>query len=80
MSFLPGFWDPSLVDEVIAIDDAEAFGAVKELARVEGLLVGGSSGANASAARRIAKKLGPGKRVVTILPDAAERYVARGSS
>ena len=77
-SFLPEIWDPSLVDEVIAIDDAEAFATVLEIARSEGLLVGGSSGCNAAAARRIARRLGPGKRVVTLLPDGAERYVSKG--
>jgi len=77
-SFFPEIWDPSLVDEVIAIDDAEAFATVLEIARAEGLLVGGSSGCNAAAARRIARRLGPGKRVVTLLPDGAERYVSKG--
>ena len=77
-SFLPEIWDPSLVDEVIAIDDAEAFATVLEIARTEGLLVGGSSGCNAAAARRIARRLGSGKRVVTLLPDAAERYMSQG--
>jgi len=77
-SFLPEIWDPSLVDEVIAIDDAEAFATVLEVARTEGLLVGGSSGCNAAAARRIARRLGPGKRVVTLLADGAERYVSQG--
>ena len=77
-SFFPQIWDPSLVDEVIAIDDAEAFATVLEIAKTEGLLVGGSSGCNAAAARRIAHRLGPGKRVVTLLPDGAERYVSKG--
>jgi O-acetylserine dependent cystathionine beta-synthase len=77
-SFIPEIWDPSLVDEIIAIDDAEAFATVLEIARKEGLLVGGSSGCNTAAARRIARRLGPGKRVVTLLPDAAERYVSKG--
>jgi cysteine synthase A len=77
-SFLPGIWDPSLVDEIVMIDDAEGFATVKEIARTEGLLVGGSSGCNAAAARRIARRLGPEKRVVTLLPDAAERYVSQG--
>ncbi|HEV8267650.1 MAG TPA: cysteine synthase A [Thermoanaerobaculia bacterium] len=78
LSFLPEVLDRSLIDEVIMIDDAEAFSTVKELARTEGLLVGGSSGANAAAARRIARRLGPGKRVVTLLPDPAERYLSKG--
>jgi len=77
-SFIPEIWDPSLVDEIIAIDDQEAFATVLEIARTEGLLVGGSSGCNAAAARRIAHRLGPGKRVVTMLPDGAERYVSKG--
>ena len=77
-SFLPEIWDPSLADEIITIDDAEAFATVLEIARTEGLLVGGSSGCNAAAARRIARRLGPGKRVVTLLPDGAERYVSKG--
>jgi cysteine synthase A len=78
MSFLPDFWDESLVDEAIAITDEEAFACVKELARVEGFLVGSSSGANVAAARRVARRLGPGKRVVTLLPDSAERYMSQG--
>ena len=78
LSFVPQVLDRSLIDEVITIDDAEAFACVKELARTEGLLVGGSSGANIAAARRIAKRLGPGKRVVTLLPDSAERYLSQG--
>ncbi len=77
-SFFPEIWDASLVDEIIAIDDAEAFATVLEIARTEGLLVGGSSGCNAAAARRIARRLGPGKRVVTLLPDGAERYMSKG--
>jgi cysteine synthase len=78
MSFLPAFWDPSLVDEVLAIGDAEAYAAVHELARTEGVILGGSSGANVAAARRVARRLGPGKRVVTVLPDWAERYMSKG--
>lgn len=78
MSFLPEVLDRSLIDEVVMIPDDEAFASVKEIARTEGLLVGGSSGANAAAARRIARRLGPGKRVVTILPDSAERYMSKG--
>ena len=78
LSFFPEILDRSLIDEVITIDDAESFACVKELARTEGLLAGGSSGANVAAARRIARRLGPGKRVVTLLPDSAERYLSQG--
>lgn len=77
-SFFPEIWDPKLVDEVVMVDDEEAFAAVRELARTEGLLTGGSSGCNVVAARRIARRLGPGKRVVTLLPDSAERYMSQG--
>lgn len=77
-SFWPEILDRALIDEVITIHDDEAFAAVKELALVEGLLVGGSSGAAAAASRRLAARLGPGKRVVTILADATERYMSQG--
>src|SRR5258706_1682374 len=77
-SFWPEVMDRSLMDEVITVTDDEAFAAVKELARTEGLLVGGSSGANAAAARHVARRLGKGKRVVTLLPDTAERYMSQG--
>ena len=77
-SFWPEVLDRSLVDEVITIQDDEAFATVKELARREGLLVGGSSGANAAAARRVARRLGRGARVITVLPDSAERYMSKG--
>jgi cysteine synthase len=77
-SFWPDVMDKSLLDEVFTIQDEEAFAAVKELALTEGLLVGGSSGANALAARRLARRLGPGKRIVTLLPDSAERYMSQG--
>lgn len=77
-SFWPEVMDRTLMDECLTVDDDEAFSTVRELARCEGLLVGGSSGANAAAARRLARRLGPGKRVVTILPDSAERYMSQG--
>ena len=78
LSFLPEILDRSLIDEAIMISDDEAFAACRELGRTEGLLVGGSSGANAAAARRIARRLGLGKTVVTLFPDGAERYPGQG--
>ena len=63
---------------MIAIDDEEAFATVRELARTEGLLGGGSTGCNVAAARKLARRLGPGKRVVTLIPDGAERYMSQG--
>ncbi|HEY6139783.1 MAG TPA: cysteine synthase A [Thermoanaerobaculia bacterium] len=77
-SFLPPVLDLSLADDVIMIYDQEAFATVKRLAAEEGILGGSSSGANVAAARQVAKRLGAGKRVVTIIPDAAERYMSKG--
>ncbi|HSP13838.1 MAG TPA: cysteine synthase A [Thermoanaerobaculia bacterium] len=77
-SFIPPVLDMSLADEVITIPDAEAFPMVARLAAEEGVLGGSSSGANVEAALRVARKLGAGKRVVTIIPDAAERYMSKG--
>jgi cysteine synthase A len=77
-SFWPDALDRSLVDEVQTVTDEPAFAAVRELAAKEGLLVGGSSGCNAEASRRVAKRLGPGKLVITVLPDSAERYMSKG--
>ncbi len=71
-------FDRSLMDEVLEIRDKEAFDTCRALAREEGLLVGGSSGAAAAGALRIAERLGPGKTVVTLLPDGAERYPDQG--
>ena len=76
------FWPPALeralVDEVRTVPDEPSFAAVRELARKEGLLVGGSSGAAAHAAREVARELGPGKIVVTVFPDGFERYLGKG--
>lgn len=77
-SFWPEILPKELIDEVQMVDDEEAFATVREVARTEGLLVGGSAGCNLAAARRIAKRLGPGKRIVTILPDGIERYMSQG--
>ena len=76
-SFIPGNFDRSVCDEVFMVTDAQAFGMVKELAAREGVLGGSSSGANVYAAVEIAKRLGPGKRVVTMIPDSAERYLSK---
>lgn len=64
----------SIYDEVCIISDSEAISTARDLARLEGLLCGISSGTNVAAAIRMAKKLGRGKTVVTILPDTGERY------
>ena len=78
LSFFPVILDRSLIDEVVMVDDATAFEICRTLAREEGLLAAGSSGVAAEAALRIARRLGPGRTVVTIFPDAAERYPDQG--
>lgn len=78
VSFIPKTFDARIADEIIMVNDPEAFNTVCELARKEGVLAGSSGGANAYAALQIAKRLGPGKRVVTIIPDSAERYMSKG--
>jgi len=76
-SFIPKTFDGSLADEIIAVNDHDAFDMVKKLAAIEGVLAGSSAGANVFAAVEIAKRLGPGKRVATIIPDSAERYLSK---
>ncbi len=77
VSFIPGTFDAKVADEIIMVSDADAFDMVKQLAAKEGILGGSSAGANMFAALRVAKKLGKGKRVVTIAPDSAERYMSK---
>lgn len=72
--FIPKILNRSVFDEVCIITDEEAIATSKELAKKEGILCGISSGTNVAAALKLAKKLGKGKTVVTILPDTAERY------
>jgi cysteine synthase A len=76
-SFIPKTFDRSVCDEVIAVSDEDAFAAVKELAAKEGVLAGSSGGAAVFASLKVAKRLGAGKRVVTIIPDSAERYLSK---
>jgi len=76
-SFIPKTFDPNVCDEVMMVTDKDAFDTVAQLAQLEGVLGGSSAGANVFAAIQVAKKLGKGKRVVTIIPDAAERYLSK---
>ncbi len=72
--FIPKVLNRGIIDRVITVGDDDAFKMAKRLAREEGLLVGISSGANMMAALQIAKEMGKGRRVVTVLPDTGERY------
>ena len=71
---IPDILNRDIYDEIYVVTDAEAIETAKRLAREEGLMCGISSGTNVAAACKLAKKLGPGKTVVTVLPDTAERY------
>lgn len=71
---IPAILDQGIYDEVIVVSDEEALQTARDLASKEGLMCGVSSGTNVAAAKRLAKKLGPGKTVVTVLPDTGERY------
>jgi cysteine synthase A len=77
--FVPANYDPSVVDAVRTVSDRTAWETMQRLAREEGLLVGISSGANVAAAIEVARELGPGHRVVTVLADTGERYFSLGS-
>jgi cysteine synthase A len=72
--FVPKNYDPSVPHEVRTISDERAYRTKRELARREGLLTGISAGANVAIALDLARELGPGKNVVTILCDTGERY------
>lgn len=71
---IPEILNQQIYDAIHIVTDEEAIQTAKDLARLEGLMCGISSGTNVAAARKLAKKLGKGKTVVTILPDTAERY------
>lgn len=76
-NFIPKNYDETLVDEIILVDDKDAFEGVRLLAKKEGLLVGISSGANVYGALELAKKY-PNKKIVTIAPDGIEKYISMG--
>lgn len=71
---IPENLDQTVYDNIYIVTDEEAIQTAKELASKEGLMCGISSGTNVAAAKKLAKKLGKGKTVVTVLPDTAERY------
>ena len=71
---IPPILNTAIYDDICIIKDDEALRVSKDLARLEGIMCGISSGTNVAAALRLAEQLGPGKTVVTVLPDTAERY------
>ena len=74
--FIPKTLDQSIYDGIIEVSSDEAFEAAREVARLEGFLPGISAGANIHGAIELAKKLGAGKKVVTVAPDNGERYLS----
>jgi cysteine synthase A len=76
IGFVPPLWDPSLVDQVIAVPTAEAKDMARRLAREEALFAGTSSGANVIAALQVASRLGPNATVVTLMVDSGLKYLS----
>ena len=77
VSFVPATFDRGVCDRIVRVSDDDAFALTRRLAREEGILGGSSAGANMFAALAVARELGAGKRVVTIVPDSAERYLTK---
>jgi cysteine synthase A len=75
-SFVPGVLNREVIDEIIRVRDEDALEMTRRLTQEEGLLLGISAGANVHASAAVARRLGAGKRVVTILPDTGERYLS----
>ncbi|MCU1226499.1 MAG: Cysteine synthase [Edaphobacter sp.] len=78
VSFVPATFDRSVCDRIMQVMDEPAFAMVKKLAAEEGVFGGSSAGAVVCAAVDLARELGAGKRVVTVIPDSAERYLSKG--
>ena len=76
--FIPEVLDTSLIDEVVTVTDDDAMNTTRDLARVQGLLCGTSSGANIWACKKMAEKYGKDKIIATVLPDRMERYFSTG--
>jgi cystathionine beta-synthase len=73
----PETMDPDVVDEWIRVSDRDSFQWARRLAREEGILAGGSGGTSLYAAIQVARKLGPGKRVLTMIPDSGRNYLSK---
>jgi cysteine synthase A len=78
VSFIPATFDASVCDRVIRVMDPPAFEMVRRLAAEAGVFAGSSAGAMVCAAVEVAGELGVGRRVVTVIPDSAERYLSKG--
>ena len=76
IGYTPPLWEPGLVDEIVPVATAEAKEMTRRLAREEGLFAGTSSGANVVAALRVAERLGPRSRVVTLMADSGLKYLS----
>ncbi|MBS4457048.1 cysteine synthase A [Tuanshanicoccus lijuaniae] len=77
-NFIPDNYDASVIDEVVTVSSEDALAMTRRLANEFGILAGISAGANVTAALRLARSLGSGKKVVTVLPDTGERYLSVG--
>lgn len=76
IGYIPPLWEPALVDETLPVPTDDAKGMARRLAREEGLFAGTSSGANVVAAIEMAKRLGPGATVVTLMADSGLKYLS----
>ncbi|WP_135548641.1 cysteine synthase A [Paenibacillus cymbidii] len=76
--FVPSILNTSVYDEIVQVADDDAIAVTRDLARLEGILVGPSAGASVWTGLQVARRLGPGKRVLCIAPDTGERYLSMG--
>ena len=76
IGYMPPLWEPGLADEVLSVKTSEAKGMARQLARKDGIFAGTSSGGNVLAAIRVAEKLGPSAKVVTLMVDSGLKYVS----
>ena len=76
IGYVPPLWDPALVDEIVAVKTDDAKAMARRLAREEALFAGTSTGANVVAARELARRLGPGARIVTLAADSGLKYLS----